>query len=505
MFRKSKNMKKNQDKTSLATTPQKQVQVGESKDKIAESKIIKKGKVSFKERIGRGQRGTKTKNEMVLSLDFGSGVINGVFGKVEGRKIIVKNIFKGETEKGWYQDGRIDNPEVGKLNITDILKKNKIKNTNTKTICTIDSMDIIKREIVIPSVDEKDILSLVSYEIEQYLPIDINSYVIQYSVLDEFIENNAKKLQLLVVAMPKSMAEGLFHLVHGCQMTPYALDVHFNSLEKLIKMEISSGEDGKQNWEKNIALIDFGIQKTNVMLFSNGKYVFNSIIDYGGSVLHDIVKNKCNQADKLELEEIHNVLNGMFVSLQQQTIPAGFGNDEAMSISQLKGRTMQQGYPQSLQQGYPQEYQYRNGYSTSAPFDISSNDNALFHERKASVLPEGADTIVQATGIQSLGETYMKFSDIFELNRSLIESINRLTDEIEKTIRYFEMRKVQNHVEKIYIYGGNSKIKGLEQFIGNRFGIPTSSLPRLYCVETNPNKDFEYSQYLNALGAIIRL
>lgn len=132
---------------------------------------------------------------------------------------------------------------------------------------------------------------------------------------------------------------------------------------------------------------------------------------------------------------------------------------------------MQQPYPQGYQQGmqqqamqqpYPQGYPQQNGPSMLTPFDMPAINNGMFGERKAGLLPEGAETIVQATGIASLRETYMKFSDIFELNQSLIVSITQLADEIDKTTRYFMMRKVQNHVEKIYVYGGNSKIEGLK-------------------------------------------
>lgn len=198
----------------------------------------------------------------------------------------------------------------------------------------------------------------------------------------------------------------------------------------------------------------------------------------------------------------------------QQPYPQGQQQGMQQPYPQGQQQGMQQPYPQGYQQGmqqqamqqpYPQGYPQQNGPSMLTPFDMPAINNGMFGERKAGLLPEGAETIVQATGIASLRETYMKFSDIFELNQSLIASITQLADEIDKTTRYFAMRKVQNHVEKIYVYGGNSKIEGLEKFLENRFDISTESLPRLYCVEINQNKDFDFSQYLNALGAIIRL
>ena len=99
----------------------------------------------------------------------------------------------------------------------------------------------------------------------------------------------------------------------------------------------------------------------------------------------------------------------------------------------------------------------------------------------------------------------MNFSNVADLNQSMVRSISQLADEINKTIRYFAMKKVQNQVDKIYLYGGSSKIKGLEAFLENCCDISTENVPRLYCVQLNKSSDFDVSQYLNALGAIIRL
>lgn len=101
----------------------------------------------------------------------------------------------------------------------------------------------------------------------------------------------------LVTAMLKPMAEGLFRLFKGVSLRLMLLTFTLILLEN--DQWNCFRRRRKENWAKNIALVDFGIKKTNVTLFSNGKYVFNSIIDYGERNLHDIVKNSAGIADKL--------------------------------------------------------------------------------------------------------------------------------------------------------------------------------------------------------------
>jgi len=69
---------------------------------------------------------SKIKNRTVLSLDFGSHEIKGVYGKVENNKVLVNSIFKGSVENSWYRDGRVENMDAAKNNMINILKKNKI-------------------------------------------------------------------------------------------------------------------------------------------------------------------------------------------------------------------------------------------------------------------------------------------------------------------------------------------------------------------------------------------
>ena len=113
MFGKSKSMKKNKENAPLEQE-QKTNRSQEKKKPFSKNKASKKTKNS------------KIKNRTVLSLDFGSHEIKGVYGKVENNKVLVNSIFNGSVENSWYRDGRVENMDAAKNNMINILKKNKI-------------------------------------------------------------------------------------------------------------------------------------------------------------------------------------------------------------------------------------------------------------------------------------------------------------------------------------------------------------------------------------------
>ena len=204
--------------------------------------------------------------------------------------------------------------------------------------------------------------------------------------------------------------------------------------------------------------------------------------------MYDIVKSKCNEPNRLSLDEIHHIMDGMFVSFEPK-----------------KAENIGESEVEAGHENLSQEYPYLNTETPVAPYGNSEQGINNFEMTSQNTLTNEVDKIVQETGIESLRQTYMNFSNVADLNQSMVRSISQLADEINKTIRYFAMKKVQNQVDKIYLYGGSSKIKGLEAFLENCCDISTENVPRLYCVQLNKSSDFDVSQYLNALGAIIRL
>ena len=90
---------------------------------------------------------------------------------------------------------------------------------------------------------------------------------------------------------------------------------------------------------------------------------------------------------------------------------------------------------------------------------------------------------------------------------SLKPSVTQLTRELQKVIQYYASRSTGTSIETMYIFGGGSRIKGFDIYLKQMLGlndvvrIESISSPEI-TIET---ENVEIDNYINALGAIVRL
>lgn len=66
--------------------------------------------------------------------------------------------------------------------------------------------------------------------------------------------------------------------------------------------------------------------------------------------------------------------------------------------------------------------------------------------------------------------------------------------------------KERKRIDKIYIYGGTSKLKGLKEYIKNRLNIEVVKIETVNNIEISKSAVINnLDQYLNAIGALLRL
>ena len=194
-----------------------------------------------------------------------------------GRRLKVDKTFKARLPAGVYENGHMHNIQEMKSIIQGALNANSVKLKDV--ICTLESTDAIKRELVVPAVAPEDLSEMVSYEIGQYLPIDINSYVLQYKIVREFEEENVKKYELLVAALPKEIVHNIYSMLIEMGLDPYALDIHSNVVDKIAaEYELFNEASIKEN---TVAFLDLGHENINVIIVEKGQYKFNRLIKNG--------------------------------------------------------------------------------------------------------------------------------------------------------------------------------------------------------------------------------
>jgi type IV pilus assembly protein PilM len=349
-----------------------------------------------------------------LSIDTGSQNIKIAYGKYNKNKIYIDKLIMTETPLHCIEDGNITDKIKLAEAINEILTISAIKTKDV--IFTTNSTDIISREVLVPDVEEEELDTVVQFEIQQYLPIIMEDYIVQYNVLehieDQSSEGIVKKLNALTVTYPKRMAEQYLKLAEELQLKPEALDVNFNAVSKLFKNNFDiNGEIFIK--EQTTAVIDMGAEKININIFCDGKMVFNRIISSGGNVI-----------------------------------------DRNLARS----------------------------------FDINLDEAEKRKKEFCDLLGEK-------------GIAHME-----ELNAVIRETTDSWIDEIGRVLQFYNNKKVGNKIDRIFIHGGTSRLKGLAGYMENMINIQVSNINSMSNVVLGKDLVKESMDcFLNGIGALIRL
>ncbi|MBY7007742.1 pilus assembly protein PilM [Clostridium botulinum] len=239
----------------------------------------------------------KEKKRKVVAFDIGSTNIKIAEGTYYKGILSIENLIDIPTPTEAIIDGNIEKKEL----LVSILQKALNENgINAKEgICTNNSSLIINREILIPDVKEEELDTVVRYEIQQYLPINLDDYVLQMTKIGEEFSDEGKKLEIRAIAYPEKMAKGYYDLLMALNLKPFALDVNYNALNKLLN-HIEAINDHKLNIEESLVFIDMGATSLDVNIYNNGVLKFTRIIKAGGKYLDEILYENMN----IPIEEI---------------------------------------------------------------------------------------------------------------------------------------------------------------------------------------------------------
>ena len=346
----------------------------------------------------------KPKKKKVVAFDIGSKSIKIVEGMYYKDELTIDKYIKIPTPDGTVVDGEIRKEIELRSKIREVLNENKIK--VKYGICTTNSTTIINREILIPKVEEDELDTVVRYEIQQYLPINLNDYILQVKVLnEEKTIDGLNKLNVRVIAYPDRMARSYYNLLEKLDLKPYALDVNYNAVEKLINYTKNKVENNNDN---SIAYIDMGAEFINVNIYKNENLDFTRIIKAGGNEINDY--------------------------LQKLT---GMNYDEIEKIKR--------------------------------------DDINLYNDENTN-------------------------------NFAVREIVNEWIEKIEKIIQFYKNKSMGNNVDRIIIFGGSSKLSGLDKYFEERLQIKTERIGDISKVAFKMNSNnMSIDDFINVIGSVIRL
>ncbi|WP_346871156.1 pilus assembly protein PilM [Clostridium sp. UBA5119] len=350
----------------------------------------------------------KPKSIRLVSLDIGSSDIKIVEGQVKGGKLKVYNMRKIKSPEDIIQDGELFNEESILLNLKEEVKTSRVRTKNIALVSS--SSTIISREIIVPYVENNEELkTLVNYEIEQFLAINLNNYVIQFMRLEEVIEDEVRKQKIFTIIYPKNLIESYRNLAEKLFLNPYALDISNNSIRKLSSIADIYNVD-LINKEESILYLDLGYKSVDLSIVNDNKLEFIRVMPIGG----------------IEIDRFIADLNG--ISMEEAE-------------------------------------------------EIKKTQVEVGKHRKENQLNDG----------------------VVEVIEGWLEDLNRI-------IQFYTNKSNGKKISHIYLYGGTSKLRGIDEYIALKTGIDTTKIITANNIEFSKNVNTTtIEEYVNALGALVRL
>lgn len=238
-----------------------------------------------------------------LSIDFGAEEIKIVEGKSSKKGVIINKEFSVKLPEEVYQDGEIQDMDQLSYLLKAGLTEHSIGQINVHGV--INSSKIIMREITMPMVSDDHIISILSYQLEEYIPINPEDYVVKFIKLGSVFEDDVEKVSLLLIGIPKHIVEAHFNLLKSVDLKPVSLDYQGNAINKLINLGDNINEI--YNNRDTVTNIDMGFDSTSITISNNGVIKISRILEGGVNDILQSLREHSNYSDDELIDKIINI------------------------------------------------------------------------------------------------------------------------------------------------------------------------------------------------------
>jgi type IV pilus assembly protein PilM len=139
---------------------------------------------------------------------------------------------------------------------------------------------VVVREVSVPALPAKELRQALPFQIQDLIPIPVDDAVLDFDVLEEFEQEGAAMLRLLVVAAQRDMLNLLVESAQQAKLDPVGVDLVPFALIRAVGREDGLGLD--QTEVGGEAIVDIGADVTNICVHERGVARFVRILPSAG-------------------------------------------------------------------------------------------------------------------------------------------------------------------------------------------------------------------------------
>lgn len=245
----------------------------------------------------------------MFAIDFGARSIK--VAKIQKINDVyeLENYSVMLTPKDSIAIGEILNPIAVEDTLIDLLKESHIK--DKKAIIAITGQKVIIREITLPLMEDKEVMSGVIWEAPKYIPYDLDESIIDVAKVGEFEEKDGvKMMKVLLVATPKNVVYPYLEILKKARIIPKIVDVISSANIRAFDNLLLNNEINDAEGEVVDIILSIGASNSILTLVEKKNLNFERNILIGGDDISKTIAQSLNisfeEAEKLKREtEIH--------------------------------------------------------------------------------------------------------------------------------------------------------------------------------------------------------
>lgn len=149
----------------------------------------------------------------------------------------------------------------------------KTKNVNI----ALPESQVFTRVIDVPELSERELSSAIKWEAEQYIPMPLDQVTVDFTILRQARETGRNKMEVLLVASPKTLVEKYVTILEYADLTPVAVETEIIAASRALIRTTGS--------VKTVMIMSLGAQTTDIAILRNGIFSFTRSISSGGEAL----------------------------------------------------------------------------------------------------------------------------------------------------------------------------------------------------------------------------
>ena len=217
------------------------------------------------------------KLKRLLALDIGSQCIKAVEFQAAGGRVVVT----GFGIKGFSAEGERNAATAEVINV------NRFRGLPTAS--AISGRNVITRYISMRRLEDQELHNAIRFEADKYIPFGIDEVVLDCQKIEDL---EGDQMRVLLVAVKRNVVEDHLRTLRELGLESRIIDVEAFAISNAFIDAM-----GDKIKTVTVAVLDIGHLKTNIIVVSNGKAIFNREVYIGCRDILEPVGRRVGRAD----------------------------------------------------------------------------------------------------------------------------------------------------------------------------------------------------------------